>query len=75
VRRPLSLLPPHPPRHSNAGGVAESARRLSHGDTGEIEYRHDGGYTYIYLSYADTPNSASIRLEGTYNLTAADFVL
>jgi Ca2+-binding RTX toxin-like protein len=45
------------------------------GDTGEIEYRHDGGYTYIYLSYADTPNSASIRLEGTYHLTASDFVL
>jgi Ca2+-binding RTX toxin-like protein len=45
------------------------------GDTGEIEYRHDGGYTYVYLSTADTPNSASIRLEGTYNLTAADFVL
>jgi Ca2+-binding RTX toxin-like protein len=45
------------------------------GDTGEIEYRHDGGYTYIYLSNGDHYIDASIRLEGTIYLTASDFIL
>jgi Ca2+-binding RTX toxin-like protein len=45
------------------------------GDTGEVEYRHDGGYTYIYLSYGDGLTDVSIRLEGTITLSASDFLL
>ena len=45
------------------------------GDRGEIEYRHSGGYTYVYLSYGDGLIDSSIRLNGTVNLAASDFVL
>jgi Ca2+-binding RTX toxin-like protein len=45
------------------------------GDRGEIEYRHSGGYTYVYLAFGDGTIDSSIRLNGTVTLTASDFVL
>jgi Ca2+-binding RTX toxin-like protein len=45
------------------------------GDRGEIEYRHSGGYTYVYLAFGDGLIDSSIRLNGTVTLTASDFVL
>jgi Ca2+-binding RTX toxin-like protein len=55
--------------------LADDSGPIINGDTGEIEYRHDGGYTYIYLSTGDHLIDASIRLEGTIYLTASDFIL
>lgn len=45
------------------------------GDTGEVEYRYDGGYTYVYLSYGDGLTDVSIRLNGYVTLDAHDFLL
>jgi serralysin len=45
------------------------------GDTGEVEYRHDGGYTCIFLATGDGEIDSSIRLDGTITLTAVDFLL
>lgn len=45
------------------------------GDTGEIEYRYDGNYTYVYLSYGDGLTDVSIRLDGHITLSASDFNL
>jgi Ca2+-binding RTX toxin-like protein len=46
-----------------------------HGEPGEIEYKHEGGKTYIYLSTHDILTDWAIVLEGTHNLTAGDFSL
>jgi len=45
------------------------------GDRGEIEYRHSGGYTYVYVSYGDGTIDSTVRLNGTVYLTANDFIL
>jgi Ca2+-binding RTX toxin-like protein len=45
------------------------------GDPQEIEYRHVGGNTFIYLSTADGETNADIMLVGTHYLTADDFIL
>ena len=45
------------------------------GDTGEIEIRHSGDYTYVYIAYGDGLIDSSIRLDGRINLTASDFIL
>lgn len=45
------------------------------GDPGEIEYRYEGGWTYVYLSYGDGLTDASIRILGEVKLSASDFYL
>ena len=45
------------------------------GDHGEIEIRHSGGDTFVYLAHGDGLTAASFKLEGTVNLTASDFIL
>lgn len=55
--------------------IFNGAGPVIHGDTGEIEYRHSGGKTYVYLSYGDTPTDSHLVLNGTINLTASDFLL
>jgi hypothetical protein len=60
---------------SGGGLITSDPGPVIDGEAGEIEYRHDGGYTYVYLSYADGMNDVSIRLHGTIDLTASDFLL
>jgi Ca2+-binding RTX toxin-like protein len=48
---------------------------LINADAGEIEYRHEGGYTFVYLSPGDQYKRADIVLEGYITLTASDFIL
>jgi Ca2+-binding RTX toxin-like protein len=45
------------------------------GEAGEIEIRHEGGYTYVFLPEGDGLVEASIRLKGEINLTVSDFLL
>lgn len=45
------------------------------GDPGEVEFRHDGGFTYVFLATGDGEIEASFRLDGTINLTTTDFLL
>jgi hypothetical protein len=44
-------------------------------EPGEIEYRHDGGNTYVYLGFGDGLTESSFVLSGTVHLTASDFIL
>jgi hypothetical protein len=44
-------------------------------EPGEIEYRHDGGNTYVYLGFGDGLTESSFVLTGTVHLTASDFIL
>jgi serralysin len=54
---------------------SSSAGPVINGDPGEIEYRHEGGYTYVYFSPGDQLMDADLRLEGYITLTASDFIL
>lgn len=55
--------------------VSDRPGPVINGDHGEIEYRHDGGYTYVYLAHGDGLTAASFRMEGHVSLTASDFIL
>jgi Ca2+-binding RTX toxin-like protein len=46
-----------------------------HGEPGEIEYKHEDGDTYVFLSTADMVTEWSIKLDGTFDLTESDFIL
>ncbi len=57
------------------GLISSAPGPTINGDPGEIEVRHSGGNTYVYLSEGDGPNDVSILLHGDVNLTASDFIL
>lgn len=44
-------------------------------ERGEIEFKHQGGFTYVYLGFADRDTAPMLRLEGTITLAASDFIL
>jgi Ca2+-binding RTX toxin-like protein len=59
---------------NDAGAITRPGPTI-HGEPGEIEYKHVDGDTYVFLSIADAVTEWSIKLEGEFNLTAADFIL
>jgi Ca2+-binding RTX toxin-like protein len=59
----------------NDSGAITRPGPTIHGEPGEIEYKHVDGDTYVFLSTADAVTEWSIKLEGTYDLTASDFIL
>jgi Ca2+-binding RTX toxin-like protein len=59
----------------NDSGAITRPGPTIHGEPGEIEYKHVDGDTYVFLSTADAVTEWSIMLEGTYDLTVADFIL
>jgi Ca2+-binding RTX toxin-like protein len=59
----------------NDSGAITRPGPTIHGEPGEVEYKHVDGDTYVFLSTADAVTEWSIKLEGTYDLTASDFIL